>query len=60
MLTAELEKVTISADATVRTALQRLCENGQQILFVTENGILRASLRAKKNLDVGGLLRFHQ
>lgn len=44
MLTAELEKVTISAETTVRTALQRLCENGQQILFVTENGILRASL----------------
>ena len=44
MLTAELEKVTISAETTVRTALQRLCENGQQILFVTENGILRGSL----------------
>ena len=44
MLTTELEKVTISAETTVRTALQRLCENGQQILFVTENGVLRASL----------------
>ena len=44
MLKAELEKVTISADATVRTALQRLCENGQQILFVVENGVLHASL----------------
>ena len=44
MLTAELEKVTILADATVRTALQRLCENGRQILFVTENGVLRGSL----------------
>ena len=44
MLKTELERVTISADETVRTALQRLCENGQQILFVTENGILRGSL----------------
>ena len=44
MLTSELKSVTISAETTVRTALQRLCENGQQILFVTERGVLRASL----------------
>ena len=44
MTTTELDKVTISAEATVRTALQRLCENRQQILFVTESGILRGSL----------------
>ena len=44
MTTTELNKVTISAESTVRTALQRLCENGRQILFVTENGVLRGSL----------------
>ena len=44
MYQGELKKVTITPEATVRMALQRLCENGQQILFVIEDGVLRGSL----------------
>lgn len=40
----ELERLTVGADETIRGALQRLCDNGRQILFVIEDGVLRASL----------------
>lgn len=44
MLGNEINKIVIAAETTVREALQRLCENGRQILFVAENGVLRGSL----------------
>lgn len=44
MLKNELTRLTIGAQETIRVALQRLCENGRQILFIAENGVLRASL----------------
>ena len=44
MFSVELNKLVIGTDATIRMALQRLCENGRQILFVTDNDVLRGSL----------------
>lgn len=45
MLKNDLGKLLIAEDATIRLALQRLCESGHQTLFVVdEGGILKGSL----------------
>jgi len=44
MLKPDLEKLLIDAHMTVRAALQRLCETGHQVLFVTNEERLAAAL----------------